>query len=77
MEVHVNMIFPLDLLEVGILLAIVALIIIVTSELILSSPRYKANLLINRKKLKNIGILFSILFLIIVILRIISIILYL
>jgi hypothetical protein len=76
MGVHINMIFPLDLFEIGFLLAITALIIIAASELILSSPRYKTRLLISRKKLKNMGILFSILFLTIVILRIISLILY-
>ena len=67
------MIFPLDLLEIGLLVAIIALILIITSEVILSPRQQKVNVLINRKKLRKVTILFSVLFLIIVTLRIIGI----
>ena len=66
------MIFPLDLFEIGLLLAIIALILIITSELILSPRQRKLNMLINKKKMRRAAILFSILFLAIVALRIVS-----
>ena len=64
-------ILPLDLFEIGLLLAIMALILLITSELILSPRQRKINILINRKKLRNAAILFSILFLVIVATRVI------
>ena len=67
------MIFPLDLLEIGLLVAIIALILIITSEVILSPRQQKVNVLISRKKLRKATILFSVLFLVIVTLRIIGI----
>jgi len=63
------MIFPLDFMEFGLLLAVIALVLITTSELILSSHRRNAYILLNKKKLRNTAILFSILFIAIVILR--------
>ena len=68
------MIFPLDLLDIGLLLAIMAIVLLITSEL-LSPHHRKANVLINKKKLRNTAIAFSILFLITVAIRIVSIIL--
>ena len=66
------MILPLDLFEIGLLLAIIALVLLITSELILSPRQRKINILINKKKLRNTAILFSILFLVIVSIRIIG-----
>ncbi len=67
------MILPLDLTEISLLLAIMALVLLVTSEL-LSPHHRKANMLINKKKLRNIGIFFSTLFAITIVIRILAII---
>jgi len=66
--------FPLDIWDVSLLLAIVAVILIVTS-VSLSTPYGKANILVNRKRLKNAAIAVSILFLATLVIRIASIIL--
>jgi len=66
--------FPLGFWDISLLLAITAIILLITSELI--SPQYgKINMLINKKKLKNAAITVSALFLITVAVRIINIIL--
>jgi hypothetical protein len=67
------MTFPLGFWDISLLLAITAIILLITSEL-LSAYYGKINILINRKKLKNTSILFSALFLATVAIRIISII---
>ena len=67
------MTFPIGFWDISLLLAITAIILLITSELV--SPHYgKTNILINKKKLKNTAITVSILFLITVAIRIISII---
>lgn len=65
------MILPLDLLEISLLLAIIALVLIVTSEL-LSPRRRKANILINKKRLRNTAIAFSVFFAVTIVIRILS-----
>jgi len=65
------MIFPLGLWELGVLFAVIALVLLVTSEL-LSPHHRKPNILINKKKLQNTTIVFSILFLATIAIRIIS-----
>lgn len=67
------MIFPLNFWDISLLLAISAIILIVASEM-LSSYYGKVNILINKKKLRNIAITVSILFLITLAIIIISII---
>jgi hypothetical protein len=67
------MTFPLGFWDISLLLAITAIILLITSEL-LSAYYGKINILINRKKLKNTSILFSALFLATVAIRIIGII---
>ena len=68
------MTFPIGFWDISLLLAITAIILLITSELL--SPHYgKINILINKKKLKNTAITVSILFLITVAIRIITIIL--
>lgn len=65
--------FPLNTDDVSLLLAITALILIVTSELL--SPYYgKINLRLNRRRLRNAALAFSIMFLATVALRIAAII---
>lgn len=66
--------FPLGFWDISLFLAITAIILLITSELI--SPHYgKTNMLINKKKLKNAAIATSTLFLITVAIRIINILL--
>ena len=56
------MIFPLNLWDISLLLAITAIILLITSELI--SPYYgKTNLFINKKRLRNVALTVSALFL--------------
>lgn len=64
------MIFPLDLGDLSVLLAITAITLLVTSE-VLSSYR---KICFNRKRLMRVAIVFSILFLIIIAIKIIDII---
>ena len=65
--------FPLGFWDVSLWLAVTAIILFVTSELI--SPYYgKTSLIINRKKLRNVALSVSALFLITVAIRIINII---
>jgi len=61
--------FPLSFWDLSLWLAVTAIILLVTSELI--SPRYgKTNLLIEKKRLRNVALTISILFLITVIIRV-------
>jgi hypothetical protein len=65
--------FPLSFWDISQWLAITAIILLVTSELI--SPYYgKTNLVINKKRLRNVALTVSTLFLITVAIRIINII---
>lgn len=67
------MMFPLSFSDISLLLATTAIILLITSELL--SPYYgKINIQINKKRLKNTALAFSILFLTTVAIRIISII---
>ena len=61
--------FPLSLWDISLWLAVTAIILLVTSELI--SPHYgKTNLHIKKKRLRNVAVAISILFLITVAIRI-------
>jgi hypothetical protein len=61
--------FPLSFWDISLWLAVTAIILLITSELI--SPYYgKINLLINKKRLKNVALIMSTLFLITVAIRI-------
>lgn len=65
---------PLNLWDISLLLAITAIILLVTSEFL--SPYYgKSNIRINKKRLKNAAITTAVLFLATVGIRIIAIIL--
>ena len=65
--------FPLSFSDISLWLAITAVILLVTSELI--SPYYgKTNLLINKKRLRNAALTVSTLFLVTVAVRIVTII---
>jgi len=61
--------FPLSFWDISLWLAVTAIILLVTSELI--SPHYgKTNILIERERLRNVALTSSILFLITVVIRI-------
>lgn len=65
--------FPLGFWDISLLTAITAIILLITSEML--SPHYgRVNIPINRQRLKNASLTFSIMFLATVVLRIISII---
>jgi len=66
--------FPLVFSDLSLLLAVTAIILLITSELL--SPSYgKTNIYINNKRLKNAAVVVSILFLITLAIKIINIIL--
>jgi len=68
------MTFPLTLWDISLLLAVTAITLLVTSELL--SPYYgKINVKINKKRLRNTAMTFSIMFLATVALRIANILL--
>jgi hypothetical protein len=63
------MMFPLSFWDVSLLIAIIAIILLITAELL--SPHYgRVNLLISKKKLKNAAMAISIIFLVTVVIRI-------
>jgi len=68
------MTFPLGLWDISLWLAITAIILLITSELL--SPYYgRASIYINKKRLRNAALTVSLLFLATVAIRIISIVL--
>ncbi|HEY4675339.1 MAG TPA: hypothetical protein VIH48_04710 [Candidatus Bathyarchaeia archaeon] len=61
--------FPLSFWDISLWLAVSAVIILVTSEVV--SPRYgRINILINRKRLRNVALGVGVLFLVTVLIRI-------
>ena len=48
--------FPLSTLDVGLWLAVTALILLITSELLYSLPEYSARLLIEKKSLRLVAV---------------------
>jgi len=65
------MTFPLTLWDISLWLAVTAIILLITAELI--SPHYgQTNILINKKRLKNVALTTSMLFLATVTIRIIG-----
>ena len=65
--------FPLNFWDISLWLAVTAIILLITSELL--SPYYgKTNLIINKKRLRNIATITATLFLITVAIRIYTII---
>jgi hypothetical protein len=70
------MIFPLDFWDISLLVAIISIILLITSEL-LSASLGRINVLINKRKLRNTAIVASTSFLVAVALRITAILLHL
>lgn len=66
--------FPLGFWDISLFLAVTAIILLITSELL--SPYYgKVNMLVNKKRLKNVAIAVSTLFIITVAIRIVNVLL--
>jgi hypothetical protein len=64
--------FPLSLWDISLWLAVTAIILLITSELI--SPYYgRTNLIINKKRLRNVALTDAALFLITVVIRVMTI----
>lgn len=62
--------FPLNFWDISLWLAIIAIILLVTSELI--SPYYgHRNILLNKKKLRSAALIWSTIFIVIVLVRLI------
>jgi hypothetical protein len=61
------MIFPLSVSDLGLWLAVTAIILLVTSELLYSSPSYASRILLDRRSLRllaigcGLGFLFTVL----------------
>jgi hypothetical protein len=63
------MIFPLDLGSIALLVAVTAIILLVTSEVV-SLHQLKVTIFLNKKRLRNMAIVFSVIFLIIMAIQI-------
>ncbi len=63
------MYFPLSIADVGLWLAVTALILLITSELLYSLPEYSARVLINKKGLRLVALGSGFGFLVTVIIR--------
>jgi len=61
------MIFPVDWGELSILIAVMAIILLVASELI--SPYNRGAIMLNRQRLRRVAIVFSVIFMFTVILE--------
>ncbi len=62
--------FPLSLSDISLWLAITAIILLITSELLYSSPEYSARIAINKKLLRLVALGLGIGFLATVVMRI-------
>jgi hypothetical protein len=64
--------FPLTISDIGLLLGVVAIILLVTSELLYASPSYAARIALDRRMMRLIAILAGAGFLVIVLMRVMS-----
>lgn len=64
------MIFPLTVSDIGLLLGVVAIILLVTSELLYASPGYAARIALDKRMLRLIAIFAGVGFLVTVLLRV-------
>jgi hypothetical protein len=62
--------FPLSLSDLSLWLAVTAIILLITSEILSSSTRYSRNLVVNRERLRLIAIALGVGFVITVIMRV-------
>jgi hypothetical protein len=66
------MYFPLSISDIGLLLAIIAVILILTSEILLGSPKYSVYFKIEKKRLRWFALGCGVAFLITVALRVVQ-----
>jgi hypothetical protein len=64
--------FPLSLLDIGLWLAIMAIILLMTSEALFSTTDYSRNIIIEKKRLRLIALGLGISFIITVIIRVVQ-----
>lgn len=64
------MIFPLSIMDIGLWLAVTALILLITSELLYSLPQYSARILVDKKILRLIAVGSGLGFLVTVVFRV-------
>lgn len=62
--------FPLSIMDIGLWLAVTALIILITSELLYSLPQYSSRILIDKKSLRLVAIGSGLGFLVTVVIRV-------
>jgi predicted ferric reductase len=62
--------FPLSLSDISLWLAVTAIILLITSELLYSLPEYSARLMINKKRLRLVAIGVGLAFLATVVMRV-------
>jgi hypothetical protein len=62
--------FPLSLSDISLWLAVTAIILLITSELLYSLPEYSARIMINKKRLRLVAIGVGIAFLATVVMRV-------
>ncbi|MGD0028143.1 MAG: hypothetical protein ABSC91_04300 [Candidatus Bathyarchaeia archaeon] len=62
--------FPLSISDISLWLAVTAIILLITSELLSSSTKYSRNLIIEKKRLRLIALALGVGFMITVIMRI-------
>lgn len=62
--------FPLSMLDISLWLAVTAIILLITSELLSSSTEYAQNIVIERKRLQLLALALGTVFMITVIMRI-------
>jgi hypothetical protein len=63
--------FPLSLFDVGLWIAVTAIILLITSELIAPYSEHLGDIVIDKKRLRIVALLLGALFMIIVLLRVI------
>jgi hypothetical protein len=62
--------FPLSLSDVSLWLAVMAIILLITSELLYSSPKYSARIAIDKKRLRIVALVLGLGFLVTVVMRV-------
>ena len=67
------MIFPLSLSDLSLWLAVIAIILLITSELLYSSPEYSARVSIDRGLLRGAAVLYGLGFVVTVVLHVMGI----
>jgi hypothetical protein len=64
-----KMSFPLSVTDIGLWLAVMAIILLITSELLSSSTEYSQNIVIEKKRLRLVALALGIGFMITVVMR--------